>query len=209
MTAWDTLQKLLSLSDNDVGSLTLICLYEGQTVWLPAQGQSSQHASLWRPVESPSMHLSIHVLHAAWWPDVTFRECADVFFLLSLFLPLSFFHVNAWKRQKEQLPPDAAINKSMEMSVFLKLLHHSENSLKHDEYHFNWSRTMLDLLKSSWYIADFDNYKYSLLILTAILILLYYYNIDINMKHLLGTGWNSLPPLLLHIWCSRPQTTLQ
>lgn len=73
-SVWDISQYFMSLSNNNRCSLPLICLYQGQTVWLPAQRQSSQYASLRRPIESPSMHLSIHVLHTAWLLDATFRE---------------------------------------------------------------------------------------------------------------------------------------
>lgn len=39
-------------------------LIQGQTVWPPTCRQSSQHAQWQRPVQSPSMHLSRHVLHS-------------------------------------------------------------------------------------------------------------------------------------------------
>lgn len=52
----------------------LICLYQGQTMGLSAEGQSTQHASQRKPLEFPSMCLSIHVLHTACRLDTTFRE---------------------------------------------------------------------------------------------------------------------------------------
>lgn len=93
---------------------------EGQTVWMSVWGQCSQHASLRRPVEFPSMHLSIHVSHTAWLLYTTLRErqfnSSWPFFFFFFFYLLTFFIDRRTRRENS----NAGKRKLMKMSARLK-----------------------------------------------------------------------------------------